>query len=155
MRVRWKKSHAAGKSVDTGGGGEVEWHGGVTRSAGLKALELVRTEGLPPTSWGAAALYGHWVRCYEERYRRQVTLTAEGSRTVLDTLESLRDRLGDDIAKAVSATFALRWVKADHLSFLMNESNYHRFVIPEMEKSEPKRGEQSEWQETEGPFRWR
>ncbi len=115
-----------------------------TRVRGLKALERVKLS--PSHSWPVSALFGFYVERYEDRYKRAWPFSAAMSKTYLDDLLDLAQRVGmAEAAVAVKVVFGMDWITGEHMQFLRDQDKYARFVIPELEKRKPKRGEQSEW----------
>ena len=115
-----------------------------TRGRSLKALERVRRSA--PHSWPVPALFGLYVEEYENRYKRTWPFSAAMCKTYLDDLVSLAQRVGmAEAVTAVKAVFGLQWITGEHMQFLREPDKYARFVIPELEKHKPRKGEQAEW----------
>ena len=112
-------------------------------------------KNLPTGEWPTVAVLGRYIAGYENRFKRAWPAGPVALRDAIKRIATLVQRDGAEGAcAAVDAVFSthLRWVSGDLLGFLLNETNYVRFVIPAMAKVTETRtkhaGEQAEWSGT-------
>lgn len=118
----------------------------------VEAYDWMVRENIPRPSWPVSALVGLFITGYQNRFKRKIsTLGSSFFVEVVTNLATLVIRVGmGDAADATEAVFSehLRWVTSSHHKFLLNESNYARFIVPAMDKiamSRRPRGEQAEF----------